>query len=452
MVNELRTLLRDAADHPPQDTSDLQDVLGRGRRRVRVRRAATVGGTSLAAGAIALGSVAWLNPSPADLVAAGVPRPVGPTIRLTDASPAVEGTDYRELTSYTNEDLESDNGEYFDGVTDDGLVLFREGQTMARRQERYALMDPATGDKQWLPSPPGGGEQRWAVELGTDQLVLLRLVHDGRAGRVRPEVDLFDRTAGTWRTMSWPTLPAQDDFPRVAVGPDGRVYVTVLTDPGDVPEGGWPMGPDGEADDADAEGDVNALWSMSLSDPADVRDEGMAVGDFAFDGGNLVWTDTSGGAAGRVHVLDLATGEETSFDPELGEKCNLLGFDVAGGRIAMSQYCGTYDDGVRDDRVQVVTTDGEQVVTVQDSGVEGGDLVGGGDVMTLTGYDRSTSGTYLYDFDEKQLRRLSEGQSSWTIGTGPTPGDQFMWTTPAGRKVALFGQSGATVHLGELIR
>ena len=38
----------------------------------------------------------------------------------------------------------------------------------------------------------------------------------------------------------------------------------------------------------------------------------------------------------------------------------------------MSQYCGTYDDGVRDDRVQVVTTDGEQVVTVQDSGVDGG--------------------------------------------------------------------------------
>ena len=165
-----------------------------------------------------------------------------------------------------------------------------------------------------------------------------------------------------------------------------------------------------------------------------------------------MWTDSSNGAAGRVHVRDLATGEDTSFDPRLGERCNLLGFDVAGGRIAMSQYCGTYDDGVRDDRVQVVTTDGEQVVTVQDNGVDGGALVGGGDYLALTAYDRATGGTYVYDFDEGRLLRLSEGTSSWTVGTGPTPGDQLMWTEPAGRKVATFGRSGATVHLGELIR
>jgi hypothetical protein len=118
----------------------------------------------------------------------------------------------------------------------------------------------------------------------------------------------------------------------------------------------------------------------------------------------------------------------------------------------MSQYCGTYEGGVRDDRVQVVTTDGEQVVTVQDSGVEGGDLVGGGDFVTLVGYDRATSGTYLYDVEEGRLLRLSEGLSAWTVGSGPTPGDQFLWTTPAGRKLAMFGHSGATVHLGELIR
>ena len=53
-------------------------------------------------------------------------------MRVADAAPAVEGTDYRELASYTNEDLDADNGEYFDGVTDDGLVLFREGQTRSR--------------------------------------------------------------------------------------------------------------------------------------------------------------------------------------------------------------------------------------------------------------------------------------------------------------------------------
>jgi hypothetical protein len=393
----------------------------------------------------------WLGADPPDLAAAGVPRPAGPTIHLTDAEPAVEGSHYRELASHTNEDLESDNGEYFDGVTDDGLVLFREGRTLTRDRERYALMDPATGEKQWLPPAPADGEQRWPLELGTERLLLLRLAH-GRGMRARPVVDVFDRASATWRTMSWPTLPAQDDFPTVRVGPDGRVYVSVLTDPGDIPEGGWPMGPDGEADDADAEGDVNALWSVSLTDPADVRDERLAVGAFAFDDGRLVWTDTSGGAAGRVHVRDLATGEETSFDPELGEKCNLLGFDVAGGRIAMGQYCGTYARGVRDDRVQVVTTEGEQVVTVQDTGLDGGDLVGGGDFLTMTSYDRATGGTYLYDVAEERLVRLSEGTSSWSVASGPAPGDQFLWATPAGRKVAMFGNAGATAHLGEIVR
>lgn len=451
MVNELRDLLRDASGHPPQESQDLAGVLRHGRRRVRVRRASVVGGTALAAGAIALASVTWLDPSPADLVAAGVPRPEGPTVRLTDARPAVEGTDYRELTSYTNEDLDADNGEYFDGVTDDGLVLFREGPSMTRRTERYALMDPATGEKRWLPQGPGDGQQSFPLALGPAQLVLMRLVH-GDDGRVRPRVDVYDRGGGTWFSVSWPTLPAQDDFPTVRMGPDGRIYATVMTDPGDVPEGGWPTGPDGDAEDADAEGDVKALWSMALTDPADVRDEKLRVGDFAFDGNQLVWTDSTNGAAGRVHVRDLATGKETSFDPELGERCNLLGLDAAGGRIAMSQYCGTYEDGVRDDRVQVVTTEGEQVVTVQDDGVEGGDLVAGGDFLTMTAYGRATGGTYLYDFDEGRLLRLSDAMSSWAVGRGPTPGDQFMWTTPAGDRDATFGRKGAEIHLGELIR
>jgi hypothetical protein len=453
MVNELRELMGEASARPPQDHTDLGAVIAAGRRRVRVGRVAMVGATALATGAIALGSMAWIDPAPADLTTAGVPRPEGPTVRLTEATPAVEGQDYRELSAYTNEDLDSDNGEYYHGVTDDGLVLFQEGQTATRPEVRYALMDPASGEKDWLPTWPGGGEQAFPIELGTDRVVLLRFEQASANGlRSRPVLDVLDRTTRTWRTVSWPGLPASEDPSFVSVGPDGRAYVAVVTDPGAVPEGGWPMGPDGEADDADAEGDVSRLWSMSLTDPSDVRDEGLAVGDFAFDGDRLVWTDSSNGAAGRVHVRDLATGEESSFDPQLGEKCNLLGFDVEGGRIAMSQYCGTYEGGVRDDRVQVVTTEGEQVVTVQDDGVEGGQLVAGGDYLTMTAYDRATGGTYLYDFEEGRLLRVSDGMSSWTVAHGPTPGDQFFWTTPTGASVPGFGSKGATGHLGEIIR
>ena len=42
-----------------------------------------------------------------------------------------------------------------------------------------------------------------------------------------------------------------------------------------------------------------------------------------------MWTDSTNGDAGRVHVRDLATGEEHAFDPRTGERCNLLSFGAA---------------------------------------------------------------------------------------------------------------------------
>jgi hypothetical protein len=118
----------------------------------------------------------------------------------------------------------------------------------------------------------------------------------------------------------------------------------------------------------------------------------------------------------------------------------------------MSQYCGTYEGGVRDDRVQVVTTDGEPVVTVQDSGVDGGRLVAGGDYVTMMAYGRATGGTYLYDVEDGILLRLSDAHAVWAVGQGPTPGDQFLWNEPAGTRSKMFGRSGAEVHLSEVLR
>ena len=454
MVNELRELMQDATARPPRETGDLAAVLGSGRRRVRVRRAGIVGGTAVAATALAVASLSWLNPAPADLAAAGVPRAAGPVIGLGQARPAVEGQDYRALASYTNEDLNADNGQYFDGVTDDGLILFRDGPRSDQLYPRFALMDPATGEKDWLPQLDVGQAQTWTAGLSEERLVLVS-PDDGRTTD-GPSADLmvhvFDRATRTWSSPTYPELRRAAEPWGAKVGPDGRLYVLVPATQGGIPEGGWPVGPDGEADDADAEGDTYALWSASLTDTTDVRDEGLRVGSFDFTDDALVWSDSANGAAGRVHVRDLATGEESSFDPRLGERCNLLGFSAEGEHIAMSQYCGTYEDGVRDDRVQVVTTDGDPVVTVQDSGLEGGQLVADGDFLTLTAYDRATGGTYVYDFDDRELVRLSDETSSWTTAVGPTPGDQFMWTTPTGGKVELTGRSGATSHLGEIIR
>lgn len=456
MVNDLRDLMREASGHPPQDGAELSAVLRRGRRRVRLRRASAVAATAVAAGAIALGSAAWWNPPPPDLAAAGVPRPDGTVLHLADARAAVEGQDYRELASHTNDDLDTDNGQYLDGVTEDGLVLFRDGPRSTQLYPRFALLDPATGEKDWLTEARDIGQtQLSAVELSEERLVLAGAgepVESGDGLEMSLEAHVYDRASDTWDTLRWTGLPAIDGPWGARVGPDGRLYVPVLATRGEVPEGGWPMGPDGEADDADAEGDTYDLWSVSLTEQRDVRDEGLRVGVFAFTQDALVWTDSQNGDAGRVHVRDLATGEESSFDPALGDRCNLLGFSAAGDRIAMSQYCGTYDGGVRDDRVEVVTTEGDRVVTIQDSGVDGGRLVAGGNYLTITAYGRSTGGTYLYDIEDERLLRLSEGMSSWAVAAGPAPGDQFLWTSPTGRSLSGFLSRGATGHVSEVIR
>jgi hypothetical protein len=98
--------MRDATDHPPHDDGygDLGVVVTAGRRKVRRRRAGVVAGTALTAGAIAVASVAGLDPAPADLAAAGVPRAEGLVIGLPDARQGLEGSDYRNLASYTNKE------------------------------------------------------------------------------------------------------------------------------------------------------------------------------------------------------------------------------------------------------------------------------------------------------------------------------------------------------------
>ncbi|WP_395657505.1 hypothetical protein [Nocardioides sp.] len=445
MVNELKELMRQNVASPPPDDLDLQAVLGAGRRRVRVRRSAGAGAAALATAAVVTVAVTLLphggqQATPAD----HRPAPDAPTVRLAGAADAVAGRDYRVLTSYTNDNLDRDNGQYLDGVTDDGLVLFRDGPRSDQLYPRFALMDPGTGAKDWLPRPHVGQNQTWPVSLGRERLVLLGLRNDtGDGGTLVAHV--FDRTAGAWSTITWPGLPDADPFHAVA-GPDGRLYVSVPFTQGKIPEGGWPTQPGGDAEDADAEGDTYRLWSVSLTDVGDVRDEGLTVGDVAFTDSAMVWTDSSNGAAGQVHVRDLASGEEHSFDPHSGERCNLLAFGATGDRIVMSQYCGTYDDG-RDDRVQVLTTDGDQVVTVQDDGVDGvlAGRSGSGDALVLTSYSREAGGTYLYDLDRDRLLRLSDAVARFSLG-GPVPAGQFLWSTPVNHG------HGSTQWLGELLR
>jgi hypothetical protein len=442
MVNELRGLLSRSVASPPHDDLDFEAVLAAGRRRVRRRRLAVLGGTAIATAFVVLaGSLVSLDTWPPNFGPADVPQPDAPTLRLANAEAAVEGTDYRVLASHTNQNLNSDNGQYFDGVTDDGLILFRDGPRMDQPRPRFALLDPATGDKDWLPDLDIGWTQTWPLHLGEDRLILFGAAGEMGAGLV---AYVFDRERRQWEAMRWPALPAAVDPFGAEVGPDGRLYVPAPATRGEPPEGGWPMGPGAEADDADAEGDTFRLWSASLTDTSDVRDEGFTVGSLAFTDHSMVWTDSTNGDSGSVHVRDLETGKEHAFDPRSGEKCNLLSFGASDDRIVMGQYCGTYDGGVRDDRVQVLDTDGSQIVTLQGSGIDGAlSSDAGQGLVTVTSYGPARAGTYLYDLGSGRLMRITEeAPSSSTIG--PTQEGQFLWTIPANR-----GQ-GMTQYLGEL--
>lgn len=452
MLNQLQDLLHATADTAPEDGFDPVTLVRAGRSRVRRRRVVAAGGVALATAAL-VGVTTLAVPGGGDRegrIADHPPTPDAPIVRLADATAAVEGRDFRVLASHTNENLNRTNGQYFEGVTADGLVLFSDGPHGNDNRVRLALMDPATEEKDWLPATGDDVDVSnllaRPLEMSEERLLFASFTGPTAA---EPVLLAFDRGTREWRTTQWSGLPepSQASFPTSpALGPDGRIYLALPATSGEPPAGGWPTGEDGEADDAGAAGDTYDLWSLSTTDADDVRDEGLRVGDFAFTQDALVWTDTTNGTNDRVHVRDLATGEEHDFDPGSGERCNLLSFGASGDHVVMGQYCGTYRRE-RDDRVQVVTLDGEQVVTLQGDGLDGslaGSTTGEPTLVTVESWDREQGGTYVYDLTTGRFLRLSTATSSFAVG-GPAPAGQLLWHTPVNRR------RGATQWLGELL-
>lgn len=422
MVNDLKDLLHENVADAPADHLDVAALVSQGRRRRRDRRRLQVAGSAaLAAAAVAAGLAVGGLPGPGGVdPAARRTEPVGPVVGLSDARPAVEGRDYRTLTTQTNEDLDAANGQYLSGVTEDGLVLFTDGPRTLANSTRVALLDPATGTKDWL---PGGAQQIGGpLQLTADRLVFQTEQDDGRFG-----VTIFDRRTQVWSQVSWPTLPADlgraDGYGEAGVDGD-RLWVAL---------------PRGER------WDRFDLWSVSLDDPADVRDEHTVVGDFAVGGGLLTWTDTRNEPNDALHVRDLGTGREQRYDPLSGARCNQLSLESDAQHVVLQQYCGTAD-GVRDDRVQVLTRDGQPVVTIRDAGLDSASLTDRGVVVQASGGDGATggAGTYVFDFASGELERVSRGVSRFGVG-GPAGGDYFLWHTPVN------DGHGAKQWLGEVL-
>jgi hypothetical protein len=427
MVNHLRDLLRESVVDAPRGDIDVASVLTAGRRRVRSRRTALLVGTAALVALVVGGGAALLGLGlGSDFDAANRSgqrqmEPVGPVLSLADARRAREGTDYRVLAKHTNEDLDRAQGQYFAGVTDDDQVLFLDGPRALPQSTGIALMDPRTGEKKWLPGAPRRVE--WPVELSAERLVFIRTLDDD----VDPlQADVFDRVARTWSTIEWRALPIQGRIPvlgQVSSGPDDRFYVGLFR-PGD----------NGRSD----------LWSVSMSDPADVRNEHLVVGAFNVTGDLLTWTDGGDGneaPTGHVHVRNLASGQEASFDPRPGDRCSQQSLGRTKRYIVLGLNCGTLD--LQDDNwFQVFTADGDPVVTVRDDGIDEA-TVSDSAVTLHASAAGELSGNYVYVFSSGRLLRVSDAVSRFGLGGWPS-GDFLLWDTPVS------DGHGATQWLGEL--
>lgn len=98
--------------------------------------------------------------------------------------------------------------------------------------------------------------------------------------------------------------------------------------------------------------------------------------------------------------------------------------------IALSQYCGT-EGAVRDDRVQLVSTSGEPIVTLRGDGVEGGSLTSR--FATVMSHVPGAEGIYVYDLESGDFDQVAEGASRFG-GSMHGHGDLLTWATPVNNR------------------
>lgn len=398
-MNDLADLMKRTADEPGSDDLDVGAVVRAGRRRVRTRRSAVVAGVATLTAAAAAGSVALAGATDGPQAADRRTPPIeGPVVRLDEARPAVDGVDYDLLTTHVVRDLESEPSVHVEGVTDDGQLLLVETNTGS--PTRVTLVDPVTGNRDELPRALASTP----IELSEERLVFMTLMR-GEHPRIRAEV--FDRRTRSWSRVSWPGLPTANSrlTTPIGIGPDDRVYLSVRRE-------FEPVAPE--------------LWSASLTDPTDVRDEGLAADAVDLADGVLTWTDSDEAPTGGLHVRDLATGEQTDLEVPGGEVCD-TSVVRRGGLVALSQECG--DDEAPDERVVVLDTTGDPVVTIRGSSL-GAASIGGTAVVVQSDAGDGSRGTYVYDADTDELVLLDPTAPRW--GALPTPDDVLLWSTYSG--------------------
>lgn len=410
MVNELRSLLQDSSDNPPPYLDfDAASIVRSGRSRVRRRRATMIGAAGLAAAAVVAFSTLALDQDPkADPArpTGPVTEPVGQVLTLSDATSADLDPVYRSV--FDADDF--DNARLVDGVSDDGQAVVRDAKNMST----LALVDLASGTEE--PLPDVGGKENRLLEASDERLVFSSLKTSQQTRQSEVGVSILDRSSATWSQVTWPDLPA-GQLLGIGIGSDDRLYVALNSDAAGVEDS--------------FDGTTGALWSASLTDAGDVRDEDRVVGAMAVDGNHLVWGEASQGISNRLTVRDLDSGDESSFDPRSGAYCTQTGLGVDADRIVMSQDC-VAQDGASDRRIQVVSLTGDPVTTIQDASIEGYPDHGGHAIIIADGSDNA--GVYAYDLAAGDLLRLSTTVPDFALPVpGPVGEGYLLWPEGQGR-------------------
>jgi hypothetical protein len=401
-MRDLKSLMDEATESAPSEGVDVQRVLETGHRRVRRRRATGVFGAAVAVAVVAAGGSLLAGGDTGERVLpADRSEPIGPVAVLAEARRAVEGRDYSVLTTVTNENLDGENALFYRGVTPDGLIVVDEGPYSL--DSRAGLLDPRSEEVRWLLGP---GDASHGEYVGSSGRWMIWTTESNQF-QDRPGFLLVDPTTGGQQVIDLVSIAGDErpmsyaDFPdRSALGADGRIYFS--------------LGRDRSTSD---------LLSVELDDPADVRVEGV-VGDFDVDGELLTYTERTNQPTSTIHVRDLGTGEETTFDTQSDSDCDLRGLERAGDHVALFQGCGA--DGLGDSRVQVITGSGEPVVTLLGSSLDGG-TVTSRYVSTMVAFGKGT-GTYVYDLETADLLRVSEGGVREPQLAGHD--DVLVWQTP----------------------
>lgn len=400
MVNDLRDLLRDAAQNPPDDGVVPHDLLVAGKTRVRRRRLGTLAGGAALVVAIAAIPFGFsrLDLGRGEAGVANQVQPVGKVMALKDAVGAVEGEDYDVLFTQLNQDLDEANGTYVKAIVAGG-VLTADGPRGADNVIRWGLLDPERGTTDWLPlTETNWGPDRFVGQTSSGRLVFVDNVSQA-LWTVHTEDEMWVRTE-----LETPVGLTVDNTWSIRLGEDDRVYVAI---------------------DESGRSESFRLVSAALDDLASWREEGT-VGDFTFMDGKLVYTAHTNRPDSTIHVHDLTTGDERTFNSQAGRTCNQLWLAHAGDLVVSSQYCGTRD-GVRDDRIQVFGLDGEPVVTIQDSGVDLVDLTD--EFLVVQAYRRGAAGYYAYELATGRFLRLSEGHVKFCC-LSASSGRTLGWARP----------------------